>query len=514
MTETQSAGRIRSALAGDPGFSESSLDGLTVAALAYLGLPLLIFFLTWLVPIAALCFVAASALVIYSLAPRFRRTWQRRPSIAGIAIVIAVSLGWSMLGGGSHYVYANPDWLVRDSVLGDLTYSPWPPSYRLEGGVHYVLRSAIGFFLPVAMAGKLLGPEVLPHLMFAWTALGVAIFLLLLPLPRVSGAPLLGALAIIIGFSGMDILGILLVHGHYPVFPLRLEWWSEFAFRAQFSYSSLMGQLVWAPNHALAMWIGTALIYRHWKHPDFTCLLCLLVPVLPLVSPFALPGMLAFALYAVLGYRWQNQRFPSVPLVAIISAGIVLVLLARLQTLDVGSIVVAASGAGPAIAVPATDPLAFVRNYLVFVIMEFALLALVLFRLLDHSRGIFLVATATLLALPLFSLGPSNDLLLRVSTPSLVILAILAMRVLTSGETGWSRRHVVLVSILLIGAHTPFNEAARAVLWSAWKPDYTRTLVDVQQGYLPHHYVARLNDPILAKILRTPGLVPSREQRR
>lgn len=499
-------------LEGDAEFSATGLDSFTIVALAYLALPLVIFLVTWLRPLAALGFLSAVGISMYSQAHRFRKQWRHRPSNAAIAVIFATALSWAALGGGSHYVYANPDWLVRDSVLGDLTFSQWPPSYRFYEGGHYLLRSAIGFFLPVAAAGKLLGAALLPHLMFIWTTLGVTIFLLLLPLPTTRPISLVGGLAIIVAFSGMDVLGIFLVHGHYAVFPLRLEWWNEFAFRASFSYSSLTGQLIWAPNHALPMWICTALLYRHWKHPDVAVLLCLMLPLVPLSSPFALPGLAPFAMYAVVAYRLENDRFPSVPIAAIVAAMLVLALLARIQTIDVDSMIVTSTSS--AVTAPITDPLAFLRNYLVFVLMEFALLGLVLFRLLRHSRGIFLIALAVLLVLPLITLGPSNDLLLRVSSPALVMLAILTMRVLTSYSHDWSGIHTAVALMLIVGAHTPFNEAARAVLWKAWQPDYTRSLIDVQQGYLPPHYIGRLTDPILSSLLRTPSPVPSSHQRR
>lgn len=513
MTEQGAERRFAAVFAnGDAEFSATEPDALAVAALAYLGLPLVIFLLGWLRPLAGLGFLAGLGIAVVAVAGCFRMNWQHRPENRAIALILATGLAWAALGGGSHYVYANPDWLVRDSVLGDLTFSHWPPSYRFHEGVHSVLRSAIGFFLPVAAGAKLLGTWLLPHLMFVWTAIGATIFLLLLPLNTTRPGRLVAGLAIIVCFSGMDLLGILLVHGHYPVFPLRLEWWSEFAFRASFSYSSLTGQLIWAPNHALAMWIGTALFYRHWRNPDFAGLLCLLLPLLPLSTPFALPGLAPFAAYAVIAHRLDTGRFPSVPLAAIIPAVLVLALLLRLQTLDVESIVVTSISAN--VPRPALDPLAFLRNYLVFVLMEFALLALVLFGLLRHSRGIFVLAIAVLFALPLVTLGPSNDLLLRVSTPALVLLAILTMRVLTSGGQRWTGRHTMLALMLVVGAHTAFNEAARALLWNAWQPDYTRTLVDVQGGHLPPHYIGRMTDPTLGALLRAPSPVPTQAQRR
>jgi hypothetical protein len=491
--------------------SALALDALSATALAYLAVPLLIFLATWLRPLAALSFFGLIGVAVYSISNRFQARWRYRPTTIAIVMVCFSALAWSALSGGSHYVYANPDWTVRDSVLGDLTYSEWPPSYRFHEDVHYILRSAIGFFLPVAAVAKLIGAELIPPLLYFWTALGVAVFFLLLPLPVTRSHRVLASLLIVIAFSGMDVLGVLLMHGHYPIFPLRLEWWNDFEFRTAFSYSSLTGQLIWAPNHALPMWIATALVYRHWRHKDVSVLLCLLLPLLPLTSPLALPGLAPFAFFALIYHFSKNGRLPSVPIVMLIVTGIVATFLIRLQTLDVGAISVtsnATSGNTTAI-----DYLGYFRNYLVFVLLEFAILGLALFPLLTHSRGLFLLVFSVLLLLPLVTLGPSNDLLLRVSTPSLLVLAILTMQTLTNPIGRWNARHRFVVLVLLIGAHTPLNEAARAILWNAWKPDYTRSLVEIQRGFLPPHYVGRLTDPILIFLLRAPSMVPSRDAR-
>lgn len=497
--------------AGDDRHSARPIDALSVAALAYLGLPVVIFFASWLRPMYAVLALALTAAAGYSALPRQLVLWRVEPPDKSLAIVILAGLAWAAMSGGSHIVYANLDWLVRDAILGDLTFTDWPPSYDYRDGAHYLLRSAIGFFLPIAAAGKLLGPQWLEFLVYVWTALGAVLFLLLLPLPRASLSRLALALAVIVAFSGMDVLGMYLLHGHLPVFPLRIEWWCEFSFRTVFSYSSLSGQLIWAPNHALPIWIATAIFYRHWKHPDFTPYLCLLLPVLPLSTPFALPGLAPFLVFMFLD-RWSRGvglgRLPVPALTfGLLAGGLIL----RLQLLDVDAIPVrSALGTASSEGGGTVD---FIRNYLVFILMEFAVLGLALFPALRHSKGILALAMGILALLPLLALGPSNDLLLRVSTPSLVLMAILCMRTLTDGGSLSPWRKAFLIAALLIGAHTPFNELWRAATWRPWPADYTRTFLDTQNGGLPPHYVGRLSDTILLNVLRPPSPVPSRQQR-
>lgn len=493
--------------AADGEHSRQPPDSISILALAFLGIPVLIFVATWLRPLYGALGVVLTALAVGSLARRFQPNWPVRH----LAVIVVIALAWAAMSGGSHFVYANPDWYVRDAILGDLTCSSWPPSYGFHDGNHDLLRSAIGFFLPVAAAGKLFGPESLPILMFAWTSIGTLVFLLLLPLPTDSLPRLLIAISIIVAFSGMDVLGTILLHGHYPVFPLRIEWWSEFSFRALFSYSSLTGQLIWAPNHALPMWIATALFYRHWKHPDFLPLLCLLLPTLPLHTPFALPGLAPFLLLALIDRARLGLDARKIPVTALLVAIIVGGLTIRMQMLDVGSIPMQqAAGTGAA---ADGHALAFAKNYLVFVLMEFAILGLALFGALRHSKGILIIAIGVLALLPLVKLGPSNDLLLRVATPSLVFMAILCQRVVCDASPMMGPRIATIAVLLLIGAHTPFNELWRAATWRVWQPDYTRTFLETQNGGLPTHYIGRLNDPLLTELLRSPSLVPNRQMR-
>jgi hypothetical protein len=494
-------------LAGDGANSQRPLDGLSIAALVYLGLPALILLATWLrLPFALMALVLAGAAVRTTFR-RLRIEWRAPHPGAVIAVVAVVGMAWAAMGGGSHFFYANPDWVVRDAVLADLTYSDWPPSYQYLDGVHYLLRSAIGFFLPVAALGKLLGVDWLAKLVFVWTSIGAVIFLLLLPLPSRIGGRLLAALAIVIFFSGMDLLGNLIVHGHWPIFPLRLEWWTRF------SLTSFSGTLLWGPNHALPLWIGTALFYRHWKHPDFVPYLCLLLPVTPLMTPFVLPGMAPFLLLLAADRIRSRAGFGRLSPFALLAGLLIGGLLVRLLTFDIDGILTR-NTLEEGIAQADDGGFALLKSYLIFVLMEFGILALVLIPLLRHSIGLAWLSVAVLLALPLFYFGPSNDLMLRVSVPPLMFLCILSVRELTDESRRLTARHGLLIAILLIGANTPFNELWRAATFRRVPPDYSRSFADTQKDGLPAHYVGRLRETLLVDLLRTPGLVPTRAERK
>ena len=509
LTEARSAGTrasvtralLASLLSHDRVNSVRPPDLLTIAALAYLALPNFIFFIGWLRWPFALIF---SLLLAYSF--RTAIDWQQvvwqlpyRKSVC--LTIVTAALVWCAFGGAGHFVAASIDWQARDVVLGDLVYGDWPISYAIRDGVHYILRSAIGYFLPAALFAKMLGIQVVDLALYLWTALGAALFLLSLPLPQRPGLRLLLLLLVAVMFSGMDLLGALAYWGEWPEFPVRLEWWTRF------SYPSLSGQLFWAPNHALPIWLGTTLFYRHWQHPAFPPFALLLCSLLALWTPFALLGLAPFFLLSVLQYGVsQNQKIPLTPLITTI---LVMALMGRLLTLNIDEI-------------PATSSLqqagtakGFVLSYLGFALLEFGALSLAMSLRLRHSCGILWISVATLGLLPLLVFGPNNDLMLRASAPSLVMLLILTLTIFQPANTppAQGTKPWLIVAMLSIGAFTPIHEFGRAVMVRRWLPNYDHTLVDQQHGVLPPHYIGRFDRVDLQWILRDPAIIPGRAQR-
>ncbi len=493
----------------DPENSLQTPDLLTVAALVYLALPSLIFLGGWLrLPFA----VVTVALLAGSMGQFMRRAdvqWRQPYALPALLLIVAAGVAWCVLGGAGHFFYANPDWIIRDKVFGDLTLTPWPAAYSFSDGYHHILRSAFGYFFPAAVVGKLFGLGHMDLALYLWTALGATLFLLLLPLPRHAGGLLLLMLTIVVGFSGMDFLGIVLITGDTPVFPLRLEWWLPF------SYPSLTGQLYWGPNHAIALWLVTALFYRHWGHRSFPALVVVILPMLVIWTPFAVAGILPFVGIAIA--RWFSQgrsiRDWNLTAVQCLAAAMLTYLSVRVLTLDIAAI-----PSAPSIeAAPNKD--GFWLNYLVFILMEFAILAVLLARELRHSYGLFWLAVAGLTLLPFYQYGPSNDTMLRLSTPCLVILLILTLDRVNAWASKPDRHRLparawAIGLVLLIGANTPCNEMWRAATFHRIPPNYGLSMVEYHGKGEPPHYVGRLDKPVLLFLLRTPSLIPTHRQQK
>ncbi len=449
-------------------------DAITGLSLLYLGLPLPLFFTGWLrLPIELIALVLV--VIAFMLALR-RTTW--KGSLRGrwglLAALGVAAIAWSAFGGAGHFFYTNRyDWSMRDAVLRDLTVSPWPVAYAIGDGLHWLLRCPVAYYLPAALAGKVLGFASADVVLWMWTALGVWLFLALLPIGTRRPAVIAAAVLVIIAFSGMDIVGFILMRGENPPAWRHLEWWVKVM-----QYSSNTTLLLWGPNHALPAWIAAGLFWRHWKTDAFVAISPLLVCVLPLWSPFALMGVLPF--YALLGVRLVREkklRTVNVPILAI-SAVLTLVVMLY-ETMDAADV--------PAeFLTSAAWFQFFLPRYFLFVILEFGILAVLLWKWRDGP--LFGVSIVMLLILPFIRVGAGNDLVMRASITPLAFLSF----TIVEGIQRAGRRDAVrlaLVSIvLLIGAVTPFHEFYRVATFPNWKPSATRAAIECQPVPAPHYF--------------------------
>jgi hypothetical protein len=498
----ESSGTLGKLLLQDPLHSNRELDVLTVIAVGYIALPNLVFLFGWLkLPIAT--FLGIGTLI--SVRQLFRGSmigWRPNPKTI---LIFAIATTWCLFGGAGHFGYANVDWQIRDAVYGDLIHSHWPPAYTFENSPSLVLRSAFGYFLLPSLISSYLGTATADICLFAWTVIGTAIFFSLLPIDFSRPGRALLLSTIVIMFSGMDILGILITTGEWPLFPLRLEWWTAF------SYTSLSGQLFWAPNHCLPIWIGTALLYRHWANPSFLPLGVVFGPLTLIWTPFAVIALMPF-LMLYLASRVTHGKPELSSLIQFSWALMLCAIVTAFLTFDIAGI---PSKTGAAHASTSIGG-GFWDAYLPFVLMEFGALAMLLSTRIKNSQGIFITAVFVLLALPFIFFGPSNDLMLRGSTPALVLLAIFTLITINNALDNQSTAAFpwLIVIALAIGACTPFNEMWRAITWKHWAPDYQRPLTESDNSHTPVHYMGNPQAMVFQWVLKAPHPVPTRNERR
>ncbi len=471
----------------------SLLDGLVCL---YLVLPLLMFCAWFKWPVA----IGLALLTCYGFVNALPGLQLRRLDLSGrtIALLVLVALAWTALAGVGHLFYANVDWLIRDAVLRDLVATPWPPLYDggTGGAAPQILRAPVGFYLPAAAAGSVLGLRCADILLYLWTAMGFALVLwAAMTLFTTRRERVICVLAMLL-FGGLDLIGFPLMQGRLPALGEHVEWWASFA-----QYSSNSTLLFWVPNHALPAWLGVLLALRHWRTPELARMALMLAAAITLWSPLSAAGLVPFFLA---GLNWRRDIGAVLAMRAGLPFLAVAALVARYITLDTQAI---ASGWSIDLFPNARM---FWRYYGDFCMLEFGVIALLLawLRAFDLRVG---VAILVLAALPFYHFGGGNDLVMRSSIPALAVLALASVGPLASSDRTLPR--ALLGLVLAIGALGAAQEPARALLKPRWALT-GRTLAQVsfeQHAFgltqLPLGYVGQLNQAGLQALMREPSQV-------
>lgn len=489
--------------------SGPSGDLLGFLAALYLLIPALIFSAGWFIWPVASCFWMLALYLLHPLLPeKISLSGSPRQRQAFLILMLMAAV-WALFSGGVHMGSSPRDWLVRDAVLADLTYGDWPTAYRLGDESSFLLRSAIGYFLPPALLGKIFGLEVLKLALFVWTWFGIVILFALLPLPQRSTCLLVISLFVLIFFSGADVIGSHLVLGNNsPEFPQGIEWWIS-----QFTYPCLSSDLRWAPNHAIPSWILMAIVYRYRNHSLLLPLMLSCIPSSFIWSPFA-SGVVPFVLLALFQQHSSSSK-PSFVWSRLMSASAIGILL--LWFLSLGAMNLVSSDINYA---PYFFKIPEVRAYVLFATWEFGVVIVAILtntRIEADQRPFFLLSSAILLFLPFLAFGPSNDASLHLSKGPVLLLAIFCIQAIDRPLPDRPLLHkVFFVLIIGLGAVTPLRELAQTLLRPRWDSDYSYSLLDRTDGKLPPHYFADMNNSAnfaFINILKPPRWVPARSER-
>jgi len=475
------------------------LDRLELTALAYLLAPMGLFLWGWWRWPVAL--IASGLLVLTGHSVLRQRRRESAQFDARIWFVLAVvALLWVGASGLLGALPLNRDWSIRMVVLRDLTLGNWPVSYGdLQGG-ESVLRFSMGYYLvPAALGGWLGGVGAARALLGLWTVLGVLLFFALAvqSWPRRQTGTVAGLLALLMLFSGMDIVGFLLGRAHVPQLGDHIEWWTPWL-----QYSSQTTLLFWAPNHALPAWLGALLVWRHRLAGLATAPAALFVTAAALWSPLACLGLLPlFTLSALRGGALRLMKeLASGPVLAMLP---VLGLIGVFVTFGIVREVLPTESRALATVAGVS---ANWHEWIVFELLEWGLLACTLVAAGPRRLGWeFWASCLLLLVLPLLRFGPGNDLVMRGGIAPLTLLMLCVGKSLGEATLPARWRMATLV-VLLIGTATPFQEFWRQTQKGSRWPDDGSSMADYHSQ--AWHYVGSLRPGWLAMALRPPHPLP------
>lgn len=252
-------------------------------------------------------------------------------SFAQVSTCFLTAAVLCLLGGQGRIFYANYDWQVRDPLFHDIVVHSWPFKYAVDaGGLFMVLRAPLGIYLFPALLAKHIG-ESRANLIFLLqnaVILGCVFVLIVSVFEQRRRAFALFSFTF---FGGLEIIGYTLttLMDHLAWHPDHIENWSHF-----FQYSSVITLVFWTPHHALPG-IAAGIVYTLWsKGRAPVSYLLALVPAIGFWSPFALIGVVPFAVHATVVSLRNGEQLRSIFLLPAISG---LFCLAPLYYLNCGT---------------------------------------------------------------------------------------------------------------------------------------------------------------------------------
>jgi hypothetical protein len=461
-----------------------------LGAAAYLIAPNVLFVLFWVKPWIALPLVVVATASVTRWAVALPPSSSQPSTKLAIIIILAAGLAacTGVIGGmGMPY-----DWIKHLGLVRDLDRTSWPVVLRGSAGESSLaLRYSSAYYLAPAAAATVVGPAVDRLLIYGWTALGLIFFLGRYPIGREAREVQIFRIALLLLFSGADIVGTLVL-GATKMSYTHLEWWAQY-----FQYSSLMTAVMWVPQHLLPAAIAVALLMDRETRVRIAPIMGLLLAALPLWSPFAALGILPITAVAVVQVIKHGGARMFLSWANLIAAPLLFAVVALYLSADTADI-----PQGPVWHFyPVSDLLWRVPLFL-FVELGPILIALVALAGLRTELGFLISAGAFLMVLPLYRIGFYNDLVMRASLPALVCLLILIANAYSSGLPLW--RRMLAAGCVLVGAATPVVELYRAsfVPQPVW-PE--ASLAQVSGPFLQQYYARcdRISDGSFAALRRS-----------
>lgn len=442
------------------------LRWITIAAFGFLSLSFIIFclgFLKYSIGIPASLIISW---VYYQIIRNLKNNESilfKKKEIIISAIIIVL---WVWLSGIGGFAFQNWDHHYRNAVFHDLINYPWPVLYSTFGNPHIGLVYYLGYWLPSALVGKLLGWQAANGVLFIWTFIGISIVGILLKTKlKISMIPITLMMVL---FSGMDILGQGMVtfvdpeKGSFLWSPIsHLEWWAQ-----HFQFSSMTTQLFWIYNQAVPTWICIALYFvlPEKKYSIFLWALCLfLTPITALgflpfiVMDFTKDFLRKLKLFPAQKlsikelFKRENKSLHNYRFIFddLFSALVIMIISYAYYSVN---------SASTGFLIRPVDRTLF-PVLIIFLLFECLPLILLIFRP-NHKNSDWYLVLFILTFCPLFLSGSGIHFCMRISIPALFYLMVMLLESLPGLKP---LSFTMLVAFLLIGAITPVHEINRSI---------------------------------------------------
>lgn len=445
-------------------------------AYLYVLLPFFIFLLGWCRWYIA---IPGAILLIYCffrISENMPKLWEpvwtgaEREKIVFIFLIIVF---WVYFSGIGKMVFQNSDHNIRNTIFEVMVNHSWPITKNIEidgivserGLIYYV-----GFWMPSALVGKLLGMDAGFCFQAVWAVIGIFCVYYFICVIRKEIA--IWPLIVFIFISGLDAVAIYLIGGGTISYDAvaHLEWWPN----TNLQYSSMTTQLFWVFNQAVPAWVLMFLLYLQKNNRQ----MILLIGCAMLSSTLPFVGMIPFTIYFMIrnfhgmeSTKTGMQEFlrDIFTIENVLGGGMVgiisfLYLKGNVSSQRTGT-VTGADGVK-----------AYLFTWIIFILLEVGVYMIAIYKY--HKKNIlFYIICVCLFICPLIKVGSAADFCMRASIPALVMLYLLVVAAL---EQSWKCRDYlvfgVLLTLLVIGSITPVHE-------------FNRTITETANRALNHEYI-------------------------
>lgn len=437
-------------------------------AYIYILLPFLIFALGWFKLYLSIPIIILLLACFWKICKDSPTLWLPEwnfDNIIKLIFIVGVIALWVYYSGIGKFVFQNTDHQYRNAIFNILVEYDWPvistdilPGNTSKSALIYY----IGFWLPSAVVGKILGLRAGYCAQALWALLGIVLvyYLICAKNKKLEVWPL----AILILFSGLDIIGEYLTGTNVFVMDngRHLEWWLS-----SYQFSSMTTQLFWVFNQAVPVWLCTMLIYiqNNRKNLVFILSCSMITSTLPFIGLLAITLFFIFSLQRFNLEKTEHQKqnaFAYINSVMkdtcsfqnIIGGGIIGIFsfLYLAGNLSGGNIM--------SDELPLTKQNSLMQ-FVTFLIVEIAAYVIILYKY-NKKNALYYFVVLTLIIIPPIHVGMSYDFCMRASIPSLFILMLFTIdAVKKSYETKDKIIFYALILTLAIGSMTPIHEFAR-----------------------------------------------------
>lgn len=411
---------------------EVSSRGLLTASLAYLLLPVIVFFTAYLklyIGIPASLIMIACFVIVAGRGRVSEKFFSRIGIKPSSGKTISLPLGFVMLlavaavilavtSGIGEFVYSTEDHSFRRAIFRDMIDYKWPVFFDSSTQSNPAIRAYMGegkaafvyymtYWMVPALVGKAFGFAAGNVALVLWSASGI--FLVLLGMNMFIGKRSFATLFTFIYACGLDAVPFWIHKMHGMPDWGWLEGWTH-----HLSYLGMSTNLLNVYNQVIPCWIAVILLMTATD----TVAIGFIGALTFAYSPWVTIGILPIALARLLARREDRKIKAIVNPLNIIPPVLILIVFGTYY----------AAGSGKAMEKGFTWEFygsvpKFLGAYLLLIVIEI-LPYLLITRKEDRKEPVLIASVITLLVIPFYMVSLNNDLCMRASMPALFVLTV------------------------------------------------------------------------------------------